>query len=67
VTYREADDLYIARAGCMPTAVGSADGTMIVDVLLSMVVTRYYSLLMRVQDLAPDLYDEYRALCEYLG
>lgn len=67
VTYRAADELYIARTGCMQSAVGTTDQSMIVDVLLSMVVTRYYGLRLRFQDLAPDLYDEYRALCEYLG
>lgn len=67
VSYRAADDLWLARTGCLPTAVASADRAMIVDVLLSMLVTRFYSLRLRRHDLAPDLYDEYRALCTHLG
>lgn len=68
VSYRIADNLWIARApDAIATAVGSADSTTLIDVFLSLLVTRFYTLTLRLQDLEPDVYDEYRALCRYFG
>lgn len=62
-----ANGTWIARTGALKTAVVAPNKGVMLDLLLATMVSRFYALHLRRLELAPDLYDEWRELSDYLG
>lgn len=58
---------WIASGRPLSTAIVTGQPQIILDLFLATMVSRYYALRLRMHDLAPDLYDEWRALDQFLG
>ena len=66
VTAQE-DGQWVGRVGCLDAGLVAADRRYLLDYVLATMVTRFYRLQEHYDSLAPDLYDEWRKLHEYLG
>lgn len=64
---RQEDGQWVGRVGCLDAGLVVGDPRYLLDYVLATMVTRFYRLQERHDALAPDLYDEWRALQQYLG